>query len=268
MTQIVLSNDLNVITAEINSYKQVAGQSIFEIGKRLKHVKENDLVHGEFGKWSDSLGFSSKHVSRYIQAYDQFSPTSGNLSTSKIFEMLSLPDSVDRSEFIEENHVIPSTGESKKVDDMTVRELREVKAALKESEKTISHLSEKLEEEMNKPEQVITVEKIPDDYQQIMKDHQRLNNENVQLYRTNQQLNSQITENKSTSTSLRKLKEYCSESISTVSASNAALLFELSALEGNSEARKIADEYGNQLSETTNKFFKELKEIMEVQKTY
>lgn len=131
-----LSSDLNVITAEINSYKSIAGQAIFEIGRRLKNVKENPDKYGlnetNFKTWcSEKLDFTRQTADRMIQSYEQFGRHDVVLPSSKIFEMLSLPESVDRQEFIEQKHTIPSTGEEKTVDEMTVRELREVKKPLK-----------------------------------------------------------------------------------------------------------------------------------------
>jgi len=41
-----LSTDINVITAEINAYQQVAGEAIFEIGRRLKGVRDNPEKYG------------------------------------------------------------------------------------------------------------------------------------------------------------------------------------------------------------------------------
>lgn len=181
MTQIALSDDLIEITAEINSYKQVAGQALFEIGKRLKHVKENDLVHGQWVSWLESIDLDRSTAAKMIKAYEQLSnvATSPHLPTGKIFEMLSLPETVDRQEFITQTHEIPSTGEKKTVDEMTVRELREVKKALQEAEKIkqqalnqANHFEKLWNQAKNKPPQVITkpVEVVPDQIKRQLED--------------------------------------------------------------------------------------------------
>lgn len=126
----MLFSFLNIITAEINSYKQVAGQAIFEIGRRLKHVKENDLVHGEFGKWLESVNINKRVAQQMIKVTSDNSLDASTYSHLglKALELIStLPE-----EQREKPHMIPSTGETKQVDEMTVRELREVKKKLKE----------------------------------------------------------------------------------------------------------------------------------------
>jgi len=128
-----LSNDINVITAEINAYKQVAGEAIFEIGRRLKHVKENDLTHGEFVSWCENdAGIPYRQANRFMKVVDELDgkmTTSSHLGLNVLYEIATLPPA-ERTK----PHTIPSTGEVKTVDEMTVRELREVKRALKEAQ--------------------------------------------------------------------------------------------------------------------------------------
>jgi hypothetical protein len=153
MTDIVKSDDsdlpesLDGFTAQIVSYMKDIENSIFEIGRRLKFVKEA-IPHGAYGSWLEkSLGFHPSTASRFIAAFEQFGnvATSQKIGTGKIFEMLALPESFDRQEFIEGVYVIPSTGQTKTVEQMTVKELREVTKPLKEAEKKRRHAEKKVE---------------------------------------------------------------------------------------------------------------------------
>ncbi|CAI3260084.1 hypothetical protein CIRMBP1260_00121 [Enterococcus cecorum] len=168
-----LSTDLNIITAEINSFKQIAGQSIWEIGRRLNYVKEHDLAHGQFMEWLKTIGFEQTEANRFMKVANELpnSATLHNLGSTALYLIATLPE-----EERDKQHTT-SKGETKTVDEMTVRELQELKKQLKEKEKQIQNLSdvasdldEKLSQErLNKKEKIVEkiIEKIPDDYEQL-----------------------------------------------------------------------------------------------------
>lgn len=166
-----LSTDIHVITAEINAYQRVAGEAIFEIGKRLKHVKENDLAHGEWSKWcEESLGMNRKTADKFIVVFTELGgndSTSSQIGMSALYEIATLPP-----EQREQMHTLAS-GETKTVDEMTVRELREVKAELKRkqaeldaarrSEQIAMTQNERLSDELavaTKPETVVVEKEV------------------------------------------------------------------------------------------------------------
>lgn len=84
------------------------------------------MVHDEWYEWLKSIDIVPRTAQVMIQAFEQFGKYADVCAfpIGKIFEMLSLPESVDRGEFITQGHTVPSTGEKKTVDEMTVRELR------------------------------------------------------------------------------------------------------------------------------------------------
>lgn len=168
-----LSTDLNVITAEINSFKQIAGQSIWEIGRRLNYVKEHDLAHGQFMEWLKTIGFEQTEANRFMKVANELpnSATLHNLGSTALYLIATLPE-----EERDKQHTT-SKGETKTVNEMTVRELQELKKQLKEKDKQIANLAdvasdldEKLSQErLNRKEKIVekVIEKIPDDYEQL-----------------------------------------------------------------------------------------------------
>ena len=95
------------------------------------------MVHGEWEKWCrEEIKLSPQRAWEFMKIYNEnYSNlrSVGDLGFTKLLEIAALPDSQNRQEFIDSSHKIPSTGETKNVDEMTVRELREVKKALKEA---------------------------------------------------------------------------------------------------------------------------------------
>lgn len=155
-----LSKDINIITAEINAYQQVAGEAIFEIGRRLKHVKENDLAHGEWAKWcEEGLNMTPQHANRFIRVYDRFSNRTPvfSLTVSVLEALIPFTD-----EQLDQEYELPN-GEKKKPIDMSRRQIEELKRQLKQAEQEAEaermereRLERENEELANREPEVIT----------------------------------------------------------------------------------------------------------------
>lgn len=142
MNELQLSNDLTTIETEIKSYQNIAGQSIFEIGRRLKHVKENDLAHGEWSNWLKSVNFNDSQARKFIKVSDEFQnrSTSNTLGVEALYQIATLPEPERTKEHT------TSSGETKTPDEMTVRELRELKKQLKQRDEQNAQLQSQVEQ--------------------------------------------------------------------------------------------------------------------------
>lgn len=180
MNELQLSNDLTTIETEIKSYQNIAGQSIFEIGRRLKHVKENDLAHGEFGEWLERVGLDKYQASRFIKVANEQPKlhSSANLGLKALYQIATIPE-----EHREEKQQT-SSGEMKTPYEMTNKEREEFKRQLKQRDEQNAQLQsqveqaqrsesiarKKLEDEQNREPEVIerevVKEVVPDEVQQ------------------------------------------------------------------------------------------------------
>lgn len=129
-----LSNNLDKITTEIKTYQSIGGQAIFEIGRRLNWVKEHDLAHGEFINWLSTLNID-RHVANKFMKIQRELPngyTGTHLGWKALYEIATMPpEERDKPQQL-------SNGETKKPEDMTVRELRETKRKLKQRDQELA----------------------------------------------------------------------------------------------------------------------------------
>lgn len=177
MNELILSTDLQQIELEIQHHKNLAGQSIWEIGRRLNHVKENDLAHGSFGAWLKNQGFHQREAQRMMRIASELPKTTtwSHLGSRALYLIATLPE-----EERELEHTT-SKGETKTPDEMTVRELNELKQELKEKDEKIKDQQQTINTQhgqlMNQPAaQVKVVEKevTPEDYEDLKADRQTL----------------------------------------------------------------------------------------------
>lgn len=175
MNEITLSNNLSQIELEINHHKQIAGQSIWEIGRRLNHVKENDLAHGQFMEWLKKIEIDHTAAKRMMKVAHELpnSATLHHLGSSALYLIATLPEE-EKQEQIEK---------IEQGDTPTVRELQEVKKKLKLKDQALEAVKGELERtRLVKPtEKVIEKEVIPDDYKATQELNKQLLGKNRDL---------------------------------------------------------------------------------------
>ena len=178
MNELILSDNLSQIESEIKQEKERIGKSVWEIGARLKHVKEHDLAHGQFMSWYQGLGFNKNFVSKAIAVADNLSnfPTLGNIGTEALYLIATLPEEEKQEQIqrIEDG------------DTPTVRELQEVKRKLQLSQqanKLLRDENEKIKSSKTKVKETIK-EVVPDDYKATQDLNRQLLEKNKELSKT------------------------------------------------------------------------------------
>ena len=159
MNEIALSNNLPQIESEIREEKENVGKSFWEIGRRLNHVKENDLAHGQFLEWLKAIGIERTLAHRMMKVAKELPnvATLQHLGDTALYLLATLPEE-EKQEQIEKIE----QGESP-----TVRELQEVRRKSKLKDQAIKALEDELErvKQTKTTEKVIEKEIIPQDYQ-------------------------------------------------------------------------------------------------------
>lgn len=175
MNEIALTNNLPQIESEIREEKENVGKSFWEIGRRLNHVKENDLAHGQFLEWLKAIDIERTLAHRMMKVAKELPnvATLQHLGDTALYLLATLPEE-EKQEQIEK---------IEQGDTPTVRELQEVKRKLKLKDQALEAVKGELERaKAVKPiEKVIEKEVTPDDYKATQNLNKQLLDKNKDL---------------------------------------------------------------------------------------
>lgn len=186
MNELTLSNNLSQIESEIREEKENVGKSFWEIGRRLNHVKENDLSHGQFLEWLKTVDIERTLAHKMMKIAKELPnvATLQHLGTTALHLIATLPEE-EKQEQIEK---------IEQGDTPTVRELQEVKRRLKLKDQALEAVKGELERvKLSKnTEKVIEKEIIPDDYRATQELNKRLLAKNKELSDSEQAANKRV----------------------------------------------------------------------------
>lgn len=176
MNELSLSEDIRIIELEITHHKQIAGQSIWEIGRRLNHVKENNLTHGAFTEWVEGQGIHIREAQRMMRIAKELpnATTLSHFGTTALHLIASLPEEEQKEQIkrIEEG------------ENPTVRELENKLKLSKQANQLLKDENERLRASKTEVKEIIK-EVIPSDYDATQSLNKQLMDKNKQLSENN-----------------------------------------------------------------------------------
>lgn len=176
MNELSLSEDIRIIELEITHHKQIAGQSIWEIGRRLNHVKENNLTHGAFTEWVEGQGIHIREAQRMMKIAKELPNTTtlSHFGTTALHLIASLPEEEQKEQIkrIEEG------------ENPTVRELENKLKLSKQANQILKDENERLRASKVEVKEIIK-EVIPSDYDATQSLNKQLIEKNKQLSENN-----------------------------------------------------------------------------------
>lgn len=176
MNELSLSEDIRIIELEITHHKQIAGQSIWEIGRRLNHVKEKNLTHGAFTEWVEQQGIHIREAQRMMKIAKELPNTTtlSHFGTTALHLIASLPEEEQKEQIkrIEEG------------ENPTVRELENKLKLSKQANQLLKDENERLRASKTEVKEIIK-EVIPSDYDATQNLNKQLMEKNKQLSENN-----------------------------------------------------------------------------------